>query len=45
MKEKLENLSMRFFSAKTEKRFYTVAIIYGVAFIAIQVTRFILQNL
>lgn len=44
-KEKLENAAWRFFSAKTEKRFYTGAIIYGVVVVVIQVTRFIIQNL
>lgn len=44
MKEKRENFGMRLFSAKTEKRFYTVVGIYVVAVIIFQSARFIIQN-
>jgi hypothetical protein len=43
-KEKLESAAGRFFSEKTEKRFYTAVIIYGVLVVGIQVGRFIVQN-
>ena len=44
-KEEYEDAGMRFFSAKTEKRLYTAFAIYVIAFIVIQATRFIIQNL
>lgn len=43
--KKMESASVRFFSARTEKKIMISVLIYSVVFIAIQVTRLIIQNL